>query len=108
MDDDNGGDHVGDLVDEERLVLSEVHLGDSASDESEVVSRYTYLKPGPRDHLFGDTTSSSSRSTSSDSSDSEGHSSGITRPRKRRRSSTRSHKPRSSRPAHEVLTVVHR
>lgn len=105
MDGNHVGDNTGDRVDEERLILSEVHLGNSALDESEVVSRYTYLTPGARDHRHGDTGSSSSISSSSDSED---RSSDITRRRKRHRSSTRSCRQRASRTPHEVLTVVHR
>ena len=53
-------------VDDERLVLSEVHIGSSAADEeAEVVSRYTYLVPSDRTGDDGSISSSSSSSSSS-------------------------------------------
>eukprot|EP00903_Cladosiphon_okamuranus_P012156 g11403.t1 len=106
-------------VDTERLVLSEVHVGSSTEDEEEVVSRYTYLTPPPRCNTS--TTAAAqdaragtgrnadeSRSDSDDSSSSGGDSeedgySRVKRHRKRLRTSSQ-----RRRPAHEVLTVVHR
>ena len=115
-------------IDTERLVLSEVHVGSSTLDEEEVVSRYTYLTPPPRpstnstsspaaaaaedapassnaDHGSSeeDRSSSSSSSSSSGGESEEGSYSRVTRHRKRLRTSSR-----RRRPAHEVLTVVHR
>lgn len=106
-------------VDTERLVLSEVHVGSSALDEEEVVSRYTYLTPPPRCNTSTTATAqdaaqagSNANDSSSDSDDSSGSSeeesekggySRVTRHRKRLRTSSQ-----RRRPAHEVLTVVHR
>lgn len=109
-------------IDTERLVLSEVHVGSSTLDEEEVVSRYTYLTPPPRPSTNSassppaaaeDAPASSNadhgsseedRSSSSSGGESEeGSYSRVTRHRKRLRTSSQ-----RRRPAHEVLTVVHR
>lgn len=103
-------------VDDERLVISEVHIGSSAvEEEAEVVSRYTYLVPSDK---TGDDDSSSCSSSDIDSDNNEGDATGRgsgscsspTRRRKRPRAkaSSTTTTQRRSRPAHEVLTIVHR
>lgn len=115
-------------IDTERLVLSEVHVGSSTLDEEEMVSRYTYLTPPPRPNTNtgcspapaaqdarassnADGSSSSEEeeeegdSSSSGGESEEGSYSRVTRHRKRLRTSS---SQRRRRPAHEVLTVVHR
>lgn len=116
------GSELDACVDDDRLVLSEVHIGRSASDEeAEVVSRYAYLVPSDK---TGDNDSSSISDSSISDSDSEGDTtdrggggggsrgscSSPTRRRKRSRTETSSttSSQRRSRPAHEVLTIVHR
>lgn len=101
-------------VDTERLVLSEVHVGSSTLDEKEVVSRYTYVTPPCRRNIStpagedaragANAADSSNDSDSSSGEDSEeGGCSSVARHRKRLCPSSR-----RWRPAHEVLTVVHR
>eukprot|EP00752_Nemacystus_decipiens_P008139 g7279.t1 len=104
----------------ERLVLSEVHVGSSTLDEEEVVSRYTYLTPPSRWDTNTETRSPAAQdaratgnaddcssdednSSSSGGESEEGSYSRVTRHRKRLRTSSQ-----RRRPAHEVLTVVHR
>lgn len=92
---------------DDRLVLSEVHIGSSALDEeAEMVSRYRYLTPSRNND-----DSSSSSSSDSDAERSAG--SDIKRRRKRPRGAASKAvmdrtSQRRSRPAHEVLTIVHR
>lgn len=114
---------MGDSNDgEERLVLSEVHVGSGSLDyEAELVSRYTYLTPSSR----ADNNSSSGDSSSDSSSDSEGEERNrsnlvVARRRKRARiaatasteisstATSRQQRQRFSKPSHEVLTVVHK
>ncbi|CAM9738261.1 unnamed protein product [Scytosiphon promiscuus] len=97
---------MSDGIAQERLVLSEVHVGSSTVDDgAEVVSRYTYLTPAVSSHC-------TNVDDGSESSESEGgggevgeDSSDVVRRRKRPR---RAESQRCSRPAHEVLTIVHR
>lgn len=107
-------------IDTGRLVLSEVHVGSSALGEEEVVSRYAYLTPPPlRRNTAGTPTaatavgagstaddgsnSGNDNSSSSGAESEEGTYSRVTRRRKRLRTASQ-----RRRPAHEVLTVVHR
>ena len=104
---------------EERLVLSEVHFGSEGSstkghgdsEDGVVISRYQYLVPPPTPiELDGKSPCTKDNGDESDSegSDSSG-SSRIVRCRKRPRAALRHQSSqRSWRPAHEVLTVVHR
>lgn len=100
----DGTDDLG----EERLVLSEVHVGSSTQDEeTEVVSRYTFLTPTSRGN--SDAGGSSSDSDGEISDDSSRSNSSVTRHRKRpRHCHAAPSSQRRARPAHEVLTVVHR
>ena len=106
------GSELDACVDDDRLVLSEVHIGSSATDEeAEVVSRYTYQVPS--DNTGDDDTSSISDSDNEGNTTGgggRGSSSSPTRRRKRSRTETSSiiSLQRRSRPAHEVLTIVHR
>lgn len=104
-------------VDDERLVLSEVHIGSSSSadEEAGVVSRYTYLIPSDQTNLDDRSSSSSDRDSDNDGGTrgrgSRGSCSSPMRCRKRPRSessSTATSQQRRSKPAHEVLTIVHR
>lgn len=90
---------------EERLVLSEVHLASGESDqEPEVVSRYSYLTPS-LDNIDIDSSSDSESDVGGNtSSDGDGS---VTKPRGKKRPRAESSSQRSSRPRHEVLTVVH-
>lgn len=99
---------MSDSTASERLVLSEVHVGSSALDEeTEVVSRYTYLTPTSSSHgtNVNDSSSDSSDSEADEGESGDDSSGNVARRRKRPR---HTESQRSSRPAHEVLTVVHR
>ncbi|CAM9092981.1 unnamed protein product [Hapterophycus canaliculatus] len=99
---------MGESIDRERLVLSEVHVGSGALDEdAEVVSRYTYLTPRPSFRHSSTNVDASSESSESEGEKGEGGDDSANVPRRRKRP-RHTEAQRYSRPAHEVLTVVHR
>lgn len=98
---------------DERLVLSEVHVGCSSGNgpsSEEIVSRYRYLTPSRR---LGDASSPSGSDSNTSDSD-------ISVPRRRKRlrpaetstalasTANQQQQQQASRPAHECLTIVHR
>lgn len=94
---------------EERLVLSDVHIGENPQ-QGEVISRYRYLIPErivnrPSHGSCGETHDISYSSSEEEASKSDDDTIVCRRHRKRRRAVDMQH---VSRPTYEVLTVVHR